>query len=182
MFKALLYSGTLALLAPLPAQAATLLESYNFSVSGGTGPIASQSGSFQVVYDDVADTRSLLSVTFSIEGTSFNLANTGLQYPFGANRLLIGGISNGLASSSSNTPDFGLAFNVLTLGSAAFVYSTSTTPNGATGSGVVVTRTTTPFSAAVPEPSTWAMMLIGFGAIGASMRHRRSGVASPQKS
>ncbi|NJC05352.1 hypothetical protein GGQ97_001145 [Sphingomonas kaistensis] len=27
---------------------------------------------------------------------------------------------------------------------------------------------------AVPEPSTWAMMLLGFGAIGASMRRRRS--------
>lgn len=27
--------------------------------------------------------------------------------------------------------------------------------------------------APVPEPATWAMMLIGFGAIGAFMRHRR---------
>jgi hypothetical protein len=26
---------------------------------------------------------------------------------------------------------------------------------------------------AVPEPSTWAMMLIGFGAVGASLRRRR---------
>jgi hypothetical protein len=27
--------------------------------------------------------------------------------------------------------------------------------------------------AAVPEPGTWAMMLLGFGAIGFSMRRRR---------
>jgi hypothetical protein len=27
--------------------------------------------------------------------------------------------------------------------------------------------------AAVPEPATWAMMLLGFGAIGLSMRKRR---------
>lgn len=29
------------------------------------------------------------------------------------------------------------------------------------------------FSSAVPEPGTWAMMLVGFGAIGAAMRNRR---------
>jgi hypothetical protein len=28
--------------------------------------------------------------------------------------------------------------------------------------------------AAVPEPGTWAMMLLGFGAIGFSMRRRRT--------
>ena len=28
-------------------------------------------------------------------------------------------------------------------------------------------------TAAVPEPGTWAMMLLGFGAIGFSMRRRR---------
>ncbi|RZM13176.1 MAG: PEP-CTERM sorting domain-containing protein, partial [Sphingomonas sp.] len=26
---------------------------------------------------------------------------------------------------------------------------------------------------AVPEPTTWAMMLVGFGMMGASMRYRR---------
>ena len=33
----------------------------------------------------------------------------------------------------------------------------------------------TPFgdAAAVPEPSTWAMMLVGFGALGCAMRRRR---------
>lgn len=31
----------------------------------------------------------------------------------------------------------------------------------------------TPGTGAVPEPSTWAMMLLGFGMIGLSLRHRR---------
>ena len=30
----------------------------------------------------------------------------------------------------------------------------------------------TPFASAVPEPATWAMMLVGFGAVGYSMRRR----------
>lgn len=30
------------------------------------------------------------------------------------------------------------------------------------------------FSSAVPEPSTWALLILGFGAIGATMRRRRS--------
>jgi hypothetical protein len=34
--------------------------------------------------------------------------------------------------------------------------------------------------ASVPEPGTWAMMIIGFGGIGYSMRRRRKGVASLQ--
>ena len=38
-------------------------------------------------------------------------------------------------------------------------------------SGVTVNNA--PVIGAVPEPTTWAMMLIGFGAIGASMRRRR---------
>ena len=28
----------------------------------------------------------------------------------------------------------------------------------------------------VPEPSTWAMMLLGFGAVGYTMRRRRKGI------
>jgi len=31
----------------------------------------------------------------------------------------------------------------------------------------------TPVTGAVPEPATWAMMLLGFGGIGAAMRRRR---------
>ena len=33
-------------------------------------------------------------------------------------------------------------------------------------------------TAAVPEPATWALMLLGFGALGVSMRRRRQGVLS----
>ncbi|UUR07740.1 PEPxxWA-CTERM sorting domain-containing protein [Sphingomonas glaciei] len=41
------------------------------------------------------------------------------------------------------------------------------------GSSVINFTTSRDVAAAVPEPGTWAMMLLGFGAIGASMRRRR---------
>ena len=45
---------------------------------------------------------------------------------------------------------------------------------------VTFARFTPSTVAPVPEPSTWAMMLVGFGAIGASMRRRRRGTAIAQ--
>jgi PEP-CTERM motif len=35
------------------------------------------------------------------------------------------------------------------------------------------THTDGTFTTAVPEPATWAMMLAGFGGLGAAMRRRR---------
>jgi hypothetical protein len=42
-------------------------------------------------------------------------------------------------------------------------------------SDVVLYKTTTVPTTAVPEPATWAMMLLGFGAIGFAARRRRKG-------
>ncbi|RYD23268.1 MAG: PEP-CTERM sorting domain-containing protein [Lysobacteraceae bacterium] len=33
-------------------------------------------------------------------------------------------------------------------------------------------------TAAVPEPASWAMMIVGFGAVGATMRRRKGKVAT----
>ena len=42
-----------------------------------------------------------------------------------------------------------------------------------TGFDNITFGSATPGTGAVPEPSTWAMMLLGFGAVGAAMRRRR---------
>jgi hypothetical protein len=51
------------------------------------------------------------------------------------------------------------------------------TPTGAGVSALQNVRVLTASNSAVPEPTTWAMMLVGFGAVGYSMRKRPSGKA-----
>jgi hypothetical protein len=69
----------------------------------------------------------------------------------------------GLSATLNGSTIYGYAFATNTiLNSIGF----NTTPGGS------ITATTA-IPSAVPEPATWMMMLIGFGAVGASMRFRR---------
>lgn len=80
-----------------------------------------------------------------LNGTAFTLTPTG-TFEFGslANTALIAGANNVLTVSGLNTGD-GAFSGTLTFAAVS----------------------------AVPEPGTWAMMLLGFGAVGFSMRRRR---------
>lgn len=44
------------------------------------------------------------------------------------------------------------------------------------GTGTIVPLVDSTFEASVPEPATWAMMVAGFGLVGAGMRHRATNV------
>lgn len=75
---------------------------------------------------------------------------------------------------------YGLAF-VLDNGNAVNLWSNGVTPGVGLNYGVAITDRTDVLGysggvsiQAVPEPATWAMMLGGFGILGAGMRHRRS--------
>jgi hypothetical protein len=80
---------------------------------------------------------------------------------------------NGVAFSL--TPNGAAEFGSLLNQAIAAGATNTITVNGTTG-GNGSFRGTLSFGnvAAVPEPGTWAMMLLGFGAIGFSMRRRRS--------
>jgi hypothetical protein len=56
-----------------------------------------------------------------------------------------------------------------------FTYTFNTPTNGGTVSG-----NASFYDAAVPEPATWAMMLLGFGGIGMAMHRRRTGMGLAQ--
>lgn len=83
-----------------------------------------------------------------------------------------GGDSDGQVTTlydlGKNGENFFNAFN------GTFKSVTMTFANGATVDDVRQFRIGAAPTAAVPEPATWAMMLLGFGAIGFGMRRRRS--------
>lgn len=79
------------------------------------------------------------------------------------------GVQIGDAASGTFTLDFGdMNLDSLVLADFAVRYQgiTATGISGGSGTGTSV--------GAVPEPGTWAMMLLGFGAIGFATRRRRS--------
>jgi len=81
----------------------------------------------------------------------------------------------GSGSPASATSHFSNSFEV-PIGSDAFVLPEGVTANA--GAWLVNNRRVVS-TAAVPEPATWAMMLLGFGAVGYLMRRRTAGTAIP---
>ena len=75
-----------------------------------------------------------------------------------------GGVLVGDPGTGTFTLQYGAAVTSLTLGDFAVRYQALA--NGGSGTGV---ETTPP----VPEPTTWAMMLLGFAAAGYAIRRRR---------
>jgi hypothetical protein len=82
----------------------------------------------------------------------YNVTGAAGELPIGATASLFCG--NGMLC------DFGHTFQIGLTGPADFSYTSA--------SGVFLTGT-----GGVPEPATWAMMLLGFGGLGAAMRTRR---------
>ncbi len=121
------------------------------------------------------------SVNALVDGTDFDGAgiftaanNPNLQGPPGSTTTAS---RNG--SGSVVRADFGS--NGLEAGgqtSATYIFRTNATNYNTGGTfttqdGSVAQRANFAPAAAVPEPATWAMMLLGFGVIGTSMRRRR---------
>lgn len=166
--------GGFALFSSCPALASIQTHDYVFT---GTGGAAGLSGTYTFQYDTVADSFSLTALHFELGGTTFDTTNAGAVPEFQLSS--IGGSVNGLATvltGPTNPTDF-----IFTEG----VFSTGITlPNtpingfivfnifgGASGRGDILISTAS--AAPLPEISTWAMMILGFGAMGFALRRLR---------
>ncbi|WP_338501144.1 PEPxxWA-CTERM sorting domain-containing protein [Sphingomonas kaistensis] len=161
-----------------------------FTRVGGGGSLASDAAGQAVVINNGSDPSNLTgTVAVDLFGNTaasyieFNLPGIpGTPPPAESTTVLIQALStDGLTV---------LASNELELNGNGQNYFNITGTNGDTFGGFRITlapvdtgvgalqnvRVITSVAAAVPEPGTWALMLLGFGGVGVSMRRRRSKV------
>ena len=83
----------------------------------------------------------------------------------------LGGPHNLIEIDDDGTNEFWRLANPVTLGASQYTLAINGNNSGAGSLGGSIT-----IRQAVPEPATWAMMLLGFGAVGFAMRRRRAPV------
>ncbi len=161
-------AAMLAAACTVPAAAAVQYDFVATSSFGGAY------GSFSFITPDFINSS-------STSGTSIGLANlTSCSVTFGGgtcgNQILLNN-----ASSFTSTPSDAISFGTSNGQGAAYYFADGAFTNFGTysniifGSGQAATlRISLAPTAAVPEPATWAMMLLGFGGIGVSLRRRRN--------
>ena len=163
-----------AVIAICVSAAPALASEFIFDFSTTTPLIGgSGSGSGSIFTDDMTiDSRGFTAQMITgISGTFNGSEITGLASPFGANNLYyVTGPSFVDGSGLGFVTAAGTNVNLFFQDSAGSYRINTTSPFTssfvqATSSGAV---------AAVPEPATWAMMLLGFGAIGFQARRVRS--------
>lgn len=176
--------------------AGAILSAITFAPAAQAAPIIVITGASGTFGDDTVSADLAGGVINPIPGASGAFTRTfNFLTPVGFNLTSID-ISSVLVGSSNLTNiDFssvtlnGIAFNILSTGVQEFrnLLNQSLTTgalntlvvNGTTGGDAAFSGNLSFASvSAVPEPSTWAFMLVGFGAVGYSMRKRPSGKIS----
>ncbi len=170
-----------ALLSATGAHGAVLDFSGSFSGSAVVGPSSTCAPApFQGAITGAVGTSSLGAFTYShsvcLAGGA-GPVNGSFILDFGDNELV--GTLAGLATLSGTPGVFDQVFNyTITGGTGQFANASGSL----TGIGTVDVRSPPPrvsfnldgdIIGAVPEPGTWLLMLLGFGAIGFSIRRRR---------
>lgn len=191
---ALILAATAAALTwAAPASAATLLDVTNLpvqSVMPQSFTFTATSASTKIDFQgyQVPGSITLVNMFFAATGTTASTANNlfGLHYTYtpstcpsifhafegsdvpayGASNLNFEGACVGLYDS--------LAQTVSTTAGASYTLSFSLSNSAAGSNGLRIFATDSTVTGAVPEPATWAMMLLGFAGIGVAMRRGRA--------
>lgn len=113
------------------------------------------------------------SSTIDLGGDTLSLAITGGTAPW--NGAAFNGFEFSGLSAGGLWSGYSLTTNFAGLGDSRITFSPDAVRVNMQGIAPTEGQsfTITLLSAAVPEPATWAMMLVGFGAIGATMRFRQ---------
>jgi hypothetical protein len=106
------------------------------------------------------------TLIFDVSAAGADLVFTGATLAGGAGNLVINNAGNPLSTVYVFNAPIPLGMNTLTF--------TGNLANGASSSTASGTLSLAP----VPEPTTWALMILGFGAVGSAMRRRASKVQS----
>lgn len=164
-------AATLACLACLSAQAATITLSFTASGFGTGAPTDPVSGSFTYEADSIDSAiNSLQAVSLNIDGHAYTLGEVSFT-PLGGNIDLIYGSFFGLAILATAN-DFWLSFDRVTGTGIDISYATSNVQD------IFITRNFTNFSRTVgtanpvPAPATWGLLALGLAA--AALRRRRA--------
>ena len=156
--------------AAAPAGAAIITT--NYTVSGGT------SGTFTLDFNDATSAYTLTALNLTIPGgaTTFTTANSGIQFPLGP-ILVLGANVSGVDTivRAAGQDDFFLNFDATLASQTSTLSYFDANPPAFNFTNVTITQGSP--TAPVPEPATWAMMLVGLGAIGVAARNRKPGLA-----
>lgn len=145
-----------------------------FEPSTGQARVEASSGGTQVPLQDITITLTNGTPTFGIGYIEFNLSMSGSVG--NAVSVVINAIDqNGTHFTTSGTLGSGSTFFSALASGGEVIQSISFDANGDAGITDIRQVRITPSNAgvALPEPATWAMMLLGFGAAGFSMRRSR---------
>jgi hypothetical protein len=180
-----LCAAAAAMLSCAPAGAATITKTMPFSAIFAAGsPVESVAGTFTVTYTPNAPltNQDLDAITIDATGPSFDLSDVGFSY-YAINTTLDGvdSIIDFFIVSNFRS-GIGSTFYIIPIGRPSFGFAHSDLFTGGLGTKTQLFYTdanafygsiSPPGFGAIPEPGAWAMLLAGFGLMGASLRKAR---------
>ena len=173
--KSVLFAVSLSAVPLTPAFAIQVDLSFTASGFGAGASTDPVTGSFTFDAPSISSGPTLLTaVNLTIDGHAYTLPEVGFDNQ--GTRSVIGGKLNGVDEVKTVTNDFALQWTPASSTPDNFVYTTSELDNFFFATSFTHFSVT---AAAIPEPSTWAMMLLGFAGLGFAGYRRARKAACP---